>query len=71
MVPKLLFAKERDVQRFRAVLFRIVPKPLPEFPEIRRFRAVLFRMVPKHEHVSGYARLVLWVVIIHAVFPWR
>ena len=34
---------------FRAVLFRMVPKPnFPIFGRHTCFRAVLFRMVPKH-----------------------
>ena len=45
-LPFEIAIKSRD--RFRAVLFRMVPKPVPS-PSINRrcFRAVLFRMVPK------------------------
>ena len=36
---------------FRAVLFRMVPKPYePDLYEYDCFRAVLFRMVPKPNH---------------------
>ena len=38
---------------FRAVLFRMVPKPHFDCCRIGiSFRAVLFRMVPKHEEVE-------------------
>ena len=37
-------------KRFRAVLFRMVPKPHTQrWPSESGFRAVLFRMVPKPE----------------------
>ena len=44
----LIRGRASPLTRFRAVLFRMVPKP-PEHPELMRscFRAVLFRMVPK------------------------
>ena len=42
------FVKKIFLRGFRAVLFRMVPKPPDKFKgAIRRFRAVLFRMVPK------------------------
>ncbi len=47
------FQNIAEIQRlipygFRAVLFRMVPKPADEqFEDNYRFRAVLFRMVPK------------------------
>ena len=48
MVPKLNdFMRELKFS-FRAVLFRMVPKPDGDKPiHIISFRAVLFRMVPK------------------------
>ena len=48
MVPKPVEKEEIDIDRFRAVLFRMVPKHGIDLiaPKIR-FRAVLFRMVPK------------------------
>ena len=48
MVPKRKGSDGRDGIRFRAVLFRMVPKHcvFPSAP-FTRFRAVLFRMVPK------------------------
>ena len=48
MVPKHLCTRPRLLLGFRAVLFRMVPKPdqLIVLPA-RCFRAVLFRMVPK------------------------
>ena len=40
--------KKDSLRGFRAVLFRMVPKPTPWMSMLRmRFRAVLFRMVPK------------------------
>ena len=44
------FVRKIFLRGFRAVLFRMVPKPEPstEAPAVR-FRAVLFRMVPKHK----------------------
>ena len=48
MVPKHWFWYDGDEYSFRAVLFRMVPKPSTEKQEeIAGFRAVLFRMVPK------------------------
>ena len=45
MVPKQLLEL---LDGFRAVLFRMVPKPvLDNWNALTRFRAVLFRMVPK------------------------
>ena len=48
MVPKQKEIDTAKQERFRAVLFRMVPKPLLTryFTSIC-FRAVLFRMVPK------------------------
>ena len=48
MVPKLGLGQVLLVLRFRAVLFRMVPKQLRLLPtRYYGFRAVLFRMVPK------------------------
>ena len=48
MVPKRKFPAKSLPVSFRAVLFRMVPKPLIEnIGPILGFRAVLFRMVPK------------------------
>ena len=42
------FVRKIFLRGFRAVLFRMVPKPAEGFEwEQWRFRAVLFRMVPK------------------------
>ena len=42
------FVRKIGPRGFRAVLFRMVPKPLKiKTGAKRRFRAVLFRMVPK------------------------
>ena len=43
------FVRKNGPRGFRAVLFRMVPKPTHTLKQIPRcFRAVLFRMVPKH-----------------------
>ena len=48
MVPKQLNHDTLRLFRFRAVLFRMVPKPKWSlFSDEDSFRAVLFRMVPK------------------------
>ena len=48
MVPKPLSFVGLNLVRFRAVLFRMVPKLSGRKTNIsKRFRAVLFRMVPK------------------------
>ena len=48
MVPKLLMGTQIAWKSFRAVLFRMVPKPSKNLDRYSyRFRAVLFRMVPK------------------------
>ena len=48
MVPKLNYKTKLCGNSFRAVLFRMVPKPLTTAKIIIiSFRAVLFRMVPK------------------------
>ena len=53
MVPKRLIDGLNRALGFRAVLFRMVPKPgLVLNIKRTRFRAVLFRMVPKHERVD-------------------
>ena len=45
------FETKNSLRGFRAVLFRMVPKPiLWTNPLVVRFRAVLFRMVPKQEN---------------------
>ncbi|WP_070047110.1 hypothetical protein, partial [Streptococcus agalactiae] len=50
MVPKQLLLLGFDKGRFRAVLFRMVPKRNVEsFRLMMGFRAVLFRMVPKQK----------------------
>ena len=42
------FVRKIGPRGFRAVLFRIVPKPNPSlFEHLASFRAVLFRIVPK------------------------
>ena len=58
MVPKLSIQAISRAGSFRAVLFRMVPKPRP-WSELHTlgFRAVLFRMVPKRTH--GLDRLCL------------
>ena len=49
MVPKLSLAQKEIMGRFRAVLFRMVPKHyIFDVLLAISFRAVLFRMVPKH-----------------------
>ena len=51
MVPKRLKLHLQMLQSFRAVLFRMVPKPVLSLRRvIVSFRAVLFRMVPKRQH---------------------
>ena len=48
MVPKHQLLDTITRQRFRAVLFRMVPKLPPDgLSSDKCFRAVLFRMVPK------------------------
>ena len=48
MVPKLLLLSVDEGERFRAVLFRMVPKQWgKKWGNLVCFRAVLFRMVPK------------------------
>ena len=43
------FVRKNGPRGFRAVLFRMVPKPVGALKKLGlRFRAVLFRMVPKH-----------------------
>ena len=50
MVPKPFSALDETARRFRAVLFRMVPKlNLIISMFLLGFRAVLFRMVPKHD----------------------
>ena len=50
MVPKLIKKVIDVTQRFRAVLFRMVPKPEINYTFAdTSFRAVLFRMVPKQQ----------------------
>ena len=48
MVPKQIIPTKLRYPGFRAVLFRMVPKPDQKALErLASFRAVLFRMVPK------------------------
>ena len=48
MVPKHYYLFQCNQMSFRAVLFRMVPKPLAyDLLRAIGFRAVLFRMVPK------------------------
>ena len=48
MVPKPFVFQKALRPRFRAVLFRMVPKLVEKLPaKPLSFRAVLFRMVPK------------------------
>ena len=55
MVPKRLSEQTERPRRFRAVLFRMVPKPQAVHPlTIQCFRAVLFRMVPKLIYQNEY-----------------
>ena len=50
MVPKPITREFREVEGFRAVLFRMVPKQMMSgVLAAFCFRAVLFRMVPKLE----------------------
>ena len=68
MVPKLLRKSILKKQGFRAVLFRMVPKPQVAPREATaRFRAVLFRMVPKqlqiHRLSSQCFRAVLFRMV--------
>ena len=43
------FETKNSLRGFRAVLFRMVPKPVRYLnSNMTSFRAVLFRMVPKH-----------------------
>ena len=45
------FVRKIFLRGFRAVLFRMVPKPNSRSAwETESFRAVLFRMVPKQQH---------------------
>ena len=48
------FVRKIFLRGFRAVLFRMVPKPDngPTEP-LKRFRAVLFRMVPKQRSIGS------------------
>ena len=53
MVPKHHGIGKARGDGFRAVLFRMVPKPIEnENTPFSSFRAVLFRMVPKPSRVS-------------------
>ena len=55
MVPKHLRHHFLRYVRFRAVLFRMVPKQAGSARRLRRcFRAVLFRMVPKPVTLQNY-----------------
>ena len=48
------FVRKIGPRGFRAVLFRMVPKPTMRFVDPRScFRAVLFRMVPKQLEWTG------------------
>ena len=48
MVPKQALKRRYKLLRFRAVLFRMVPKQkVIDVTQPESFRAVLFRMVPK------------------------
>ena len=62
------FVRKIFLRGFRAVLFRMVPKPtIQRLPKSISFRAVLFRMVPKpshqqSEHIKGF-RAVLFRMV--------
>ena len=48
------FVRKNGPRGFRAVLFRMVPKPAILWIAVPKgFRAVLFRMVPKHASVGA------------------
>ena len=69
MVPKRILMIEPERICFRAVLFRMVPKPSPfSSPLVPRFRAVLFRMVPKlresYKRRYGGFRAVLFRMVL-------
>ncbi len=62
------FVRKNGPRGFRAVLFRMVPKPLKQkFKVTMGFRAVLFRMVPKHtllrQNLSVSFRAVLFRMV--------
>ena len=53
---------------FRAVLFRMVPKPAPVFLKVLFcFRAVLFRMVPKPHTANKRVQLCFRAVLFRMV----
>ena len=55
MVPKLTTWGSGKRTRFRAVLFRMVPKQIGVYENYYDcFRAVLFRMVPKHARLLSF-----------------
>ena len=68
MVPKLLTFCRFLRRSFRAVLFRMVPKPpLASVGMDHGFRAVLFRMVPKPVNVEVLSGICFRAVLFRMV----
>ena len=62
------FVRKNGPRGFRAVLFRMVPKPINSSNEPTFcFRAVLFRMVTKHLMYRATARLSFRAVLLRMV----
>ena len=69
MVPKHKDYFVQNFSRFRAVLFRMVPKPVRADGTVTsRFRAVLFRMVPKHDSY-GLTKVVSFRAVLFRMVP--
>ena len=69
MVPKQDFNSIRAKGRFRAVLFRMVPKHMQALYVLwMRFRAVLFRMVPKLL-VRSYSSMLGFRAVLFRMVP--
>ena len=69
MVPKPNVGLATSVIRFRAVLFRMVPKHIyPNMLKEEGFRAVLFRMVPKLDQ-HGYANAIGFRAVLFRMVP--
>ena len=68
MVPKLSVVLLYNQTCFRAVLFRMVPKPKLSKDSITySFRAVLFRMVPKRTEIDNPSILCFRAVLFRMV----
>ena len=69
MVPKLGGGDRIQATSFRAVLFRMVPKPpFQSFQMYFRFRAVLFRMVPKPVN-DGVSPILSFRAVLFRMVP--